>query len=340
MTRRETDAASTSPLEPAGAVEPEFAAAALAMVPLPDASAGAVPDGPPNGLTSAEAGRRLERFGPNAVSDTTLHPWRMALTKFWAPVPWMLEAAILLQLALGEYVDAAIIAGLLVFNAVLGFLQEGKAQATLAALKSRLALTAVVRRDGVWTTVPAARLAPGDVVKLSLGAVVAADVRLVEGTILLDQSMLTGESIPIEAGPNFQTFADAGAARRGDRGGDGDRAAHPVRTNRAVGPSAHVVSSQQKAVLRVVRNLAVFNGVLIVLLVGYAFALGLPFFEVLPLVLTAILASIPVALPATFTLATALRNRAWRGGASFRRASPPWTRRRPSTCFARIRPAP
>jgi hypothetical protein len=86
-------------------------------------------------------------------------------------------------------------------------LQEGRAQATLAALKSRLALNASVRRDNCWATVPAAGLVPGDIVKLSLGAVVAADVRLIEGEILLDQSMLTGESIPIEAGPGLQTYA-------------------------------------------------------------------------------------------------------------------------------------
>ena len=157
----------------------------------------------------------------------------MALDKFWAPVPWMLEAAIVLQVALGEYVEAAIIAALLVFNAALGFFQEGRAQATLAALKSRLALTATVRRNGVWTNLPAAELVPGDIVKLSLGAVVAADVRLVEGSVLLDQSMLTGESIPIEAGPGVPNLCrGAGAARRGRRGGDGDRNAHEVWSNR------------------------------------------------------------------------------------------------------------
>src|ERR1700693_1893470 len=144
------------------------------------------------GLTSDEARRRLEKFGPNAVPDTALHPLRRALTKFWAPVPWMLEAAIVLELVLGKYAEAAIIAGLLAFNAALGFFQEGRAQATLAALKSRLALNASVRRDGAWTIRPAADLVPGDVVKLSLGGVVAADVRLVEGNVLLDQSMLTG----------------------------------------------------------------------------------------------------------------------------------------------------
>src|ERR1700677_2987862 len=140
---------------------------------------------------------------------------RMALEKFWAPVPWMLEAAIVVELALGKYVEAAIIALLLVFNATLGLFQESRAQATLAALKSRLALTASVQRDGVWKTLPATDLVPGDLVKLSLGGVVAADVKLTSGEVLLDQSMLTGESVPIEAGAGLQTFAGA-LVRRGE----------------------------------------------------------------------------------------------------------------------------
>ena len=271
-----------------------------------------VKDAPlPTGLTSDEVRRRIEKFGPNAVPDTALHPLCRALAKFWAPVPWMLEAAIVLEVALGKYVEAAIIAALLVFNAALGFFQEGRAQATLAALKLRLALNASVRRDNVWATLPATGLVPGDVVKLSVGAVVAADVRLTEGQILLDQSMLTGESIPIEAGPGLETYAGA-LVRRGEAVAEVTatgartkfgRTAELVRT-------AHVESSQQKAVLRVVRNLAMFNGVLIVLLVGYAYALKMPGSEIIPLVLTAVLASIPVALPATFTLAAAIGARA------------------------------
>src|SRR6202166_5310483 len=122
----------------------------------------------PAGLSSDEVRSRLEKFGPNAVPDTAMHPLRRALTKFWAPVPWMLEAAILLEVVLGKYVEAAIIAGLLAFNAALGFFQEGRAQATLAALKSRLALNASVRCDNAWSTVLAADLVVGDVVKLSL----------------------------------------------------------------------------------------------------------------------------------------------------------------------------
>src|ERR1700723_3265233 len=160
-----------------------------------------------DGLTSNEARRRLEKFGPNTMPDTALHPWRAALEKFWAPVPWMLETAVVLEVALGKYFEAGIIAGLLVFNAALGLFQEGRAQATLAALRSRLALNASVRRDGHWATLPTATLVPGDVVKLSLGGVIAADVRLTGGEILLDQSMLTGESVPVEAGAGVAAYA-------------------------------------------------------------------------------------------------------------------------------------
>src|SRR5579863_1375307 len=265
----------------------------------------------PTGFTSDEARSRLEKSGPNAMPDTALHPLRRALAKFWAPVPWMLEAAIVLEIVLGKYVEAGIIAVLLAFNAALGFIQEGRAQATLAALKSRLALNASVKRDNAWTTVPATQLVVGDIVKLSLGAVVAADVRLTGGSVLLDQSMLTGESVPIEAGAGFETWAGA-LVRRGEAVAEltatgartkFGRTAELVRT-------AHVVSSQQKAVLRVVRNLAMVNGVLILIMLVYAWALKLPGSEIIPLVLTGVLASIPVALPATFTLAAALGARA------------------------------
>ena len=259
------------------------------------------------GLTSVEASARLAKSGPNAMPNTDRSLWQSALEKFWTPVPWMLEAAIILQIVLGKRLEAGIIFGLLVFNAALGLFQEGRATATLKALKSQLALNATARRDGAWKTIPAADLVTGDVVKLSLGGVVAADVTLKGGEVLLDQSMLTGESIPIEASAGQQTFAGA-LIRRGEavalvtatgaRTKFG-RTAELVRI-------AHVVSSQQRAVMGVVRNLAFFNGIVILALVVYALFLKMPLTEILPLVLTAMLASIPVALPATFTLASAL----------------------------------
>ena len=258
-------------------------------------------------MTTAQAQLRLRQAGPNTVPDAASNPLRRAFAKFWAPVPWMLEAAAVLELGLGKYVEAAIIVGLLLFNAVLGFLQEGRAQATLAALKSRLALYASVRRDGEWALVAAAGLVEGDRVKLSLGAVVAADVRIIDGEVLVDQSMLTGESVPIEAGPGTHTYAGA-LVRRGEAEAEVTATGARTKFGRTADliRTAHVESSQQKAVFRVVRDLAACNGVVILLMTGYAFLLKMPGADIVPLVLTGILASIPVALPATFTLAAAL----------------------------------
>ena len=272
----------------------------------PTAAAPADPT-PVVGLSSAEARRRLEQYGPNATPEVTVHPVRPLMAKFIAPVPCLLEAAIVLQLFLKEYVEAGVIAVLLVFNAALGFLHEGRAQATIAALKSRLALWASALRDGAWTHILASEIVPGDVVKLSLGSVVPADVRLYDGAVLLDQSMITGDSLPIEAGPGVETYAGA-LVRRGESvaivTATGERTkfgrtAELVRT-------AHVVSTQQKAIVRVVRNLALLNGVVAAGLIAYAHRLGLPASELIPLLLITVLATVPVALPATFTLATAL----------------------------------
>ena len=286
----------TTALNPAAA-EHRNSPGDLSLVKLADKS----------GLTTQEAQRRLETVGPNSMPSAALHPLRRMIDKLWAPVPWMLEAAIVLQLALHKFTEAAVIAFLLFFNAALGFFQEGKAQATLAALKSRLALNASVQRDGAWKVVPSAELVPGDLVKLSLGAVVAADVKIVDGSVLLDQSMLTGESIAVESGAGVETYAGA-LVRRGEatarviQTGTRTKFGHTAELVR----TAHVVSSQQKAVLHVVRNLAIFNGVIIVGLIAYATSRGLPWSETIPLLLTAVLGAIPVALPATFTLATAL----------------------------------
>lgn len=193
------------------------------------------------------------------------------------------------------------------FNAGIGFFQEGRAQATLAALKSRLALNASVLRDGAWQIVPAADLVPGDVIKLTLGSVVAADVRIGEGAVQLDQSMLTGESMPVEAGAGYEAFAGT-LVRRGEAVAEvtatGSQAkfghtAELVRT-------AKVTSTQQKAVLRVVLYLAGVNGALALAQIVYASAIHLPLVEIISLALITVLASVPVALPAAFTLTTAI----------------------------------
>jgi H+-transporting ATPase len=263
-----------------------------------------------HGLTSDDARHRLA-LGSNAIADVSQHPVQRAIGKLWAPVPWMLEAAILLQLFLGDYVEAGVVAILLIANAAIGFFQEGRAQATLDALKSRLALVAVVQRDGVWVTIPATTLVAGDLVKLSLGSIVAADVRLLDGSILVDQSMLTGESLPVEAGAGTETYAGA-LIRRGEAVGEVTATGIRTKFGRTAElvRSAKVESSEQKAILRVVRNLALFNGAVTVLLTIYALWLPMPHGDIIPLILVAVLSSIPVALPSMFTLAAAVGARA------------------------------
>jgi H+-transporting ATPase len=259
------------------------------------------------GLSSAQAASVRAEVGPNAVVEEAIHPLARFARHFWAPVPWMLEATICLQIILGAWLTASMIAALLLFNVLLAAFQESRANAALALLKRRLTLTSRVRRDGAWVDGPAADLVPGDIVQVSLGDVVPADVLIVDGSLLLDQSMLTGESIPIEMDAGKTAFA-GGLVRRGAAiarvTATGTRT-YFGRTAELVSV-AHVESAEQKAVLSVVRNLTVINFVIVAGLVAYAFAIRVSLEQILLLVLTALLSAVPVALPATFTLAAAL----------------------------------
>lgn len=137
------------------------------------------------------------------------HPVRQFLKRFWTPITWLLEATILIQLFLGERIEASVIGGLLVLNAVLGFLQEGRAQKALALLRQELRVEARVRRDGQWRTVGAEELVPDDVIHLRQGGIVPADVCLADGSLLLDQSALTGESAAMQIPPGKTAYAGA-----------------------------------------------------------------------------------------------------------------------------------
>ena len=219
------------------------------------------------GLSSQEAARRLAQIGPNAVLEAHVSPVTRIARRFWEPVPWMLEAAIVLQLAIGERVEPLIIGALLILNVALGVIQEGRAGRGIscAQVEARVERLRQARRK--WIEIPAAGLVPGDIVRLALGGVVPADARLLDGSVLLDQSMLTGESVAIETGAGKTAYAGA-LVRRGTATAEitatGERTyfgktAELVRI-------AHAESGEQKAVLGVVRNLAVFNGAIVVLL--------------------------------------------------------------------------
>ncbi len=259
------------------------------------------------GLTSTEVRTRLAQFGPNAVREEQPHPLRQFLKRFWTPIPWLLEATIIIQLFLGERVEAGVIAGLLVMNAALSLLQESRAQKALALLRKQLQVEARVRRDGEWRSIAAEEVVPDDVIHLRQGGIVPADVRLLEGSLLLDQSALTGESAAVRI-PSGQ-IAYAGALVRGGEA-TGRVSATGART--FFGKTAELVRTAQAAnrqeheIVRVVRDLFVLNAGLIVVVLGFAHLHHLALSHALPLVLTILLASIPVALPATFTLAAAL----------------------------------
>ena len=261
----------------------------------------------PAGLSGAEAAQRLQQFGPNAVPEPRVPAWRALAAKFWAPVPWMLEATVVLQLALGKSDEAIVIAALLVVNALLSFAQEARADRALALLKQKLSVTARVRRDGRWQTVPAQALVPGDAIHLRLGDLVPADVRLTEGNMLLDQSALTGESLPAEAKPGTTVYAGS-MVRRGEATGEVTatgvhtyfgKTAELVRT-------AKTTSHLARLIMDIVKDLILLDAVLVLALFVYAIVTGLNLHDLLPFALILLVASVPVALPATFTVATTL----------------------------------
>ena len=150
------------------------------------------------GLTTQEAEQRLQQYGLNALEAHKTSTFLKLLSYFWGPIPWMIEAAAILSGLARHWADFSIITALLIFNAGIGFWQEFTAGNAVEALKKQLALKARVLRDGKWQEIGAEQLVPGDIIRIRLGDVIPADVKLVEGAYLsVDQSALTGESLPV-----------------------------------------------------------------------------------------------------------------------------------------------
>jgi H+-transporting ATPase len=261
----------------------------------------------PQGLTGQEARALLQEYGPNAVPEVAAHPWLVLAGKFWAPVPWLLEGTIALELLLGRRVEALVFTMLLLFNALLGFAQEHRAQHAVALLRARLTVQARARRDGRWIRLPARDLVPGDIVYLRGGDLVPADTRLLDGDIQVDQSTLTGEALPVELDSGKPAYAGS-IVRRGEATAEvvatGPRTTFGKTTELV--RTARVLGHLERLIAGIVRYLVAIDLLLVVLVLAYAERSGLPLRNVLPFALIILIASIPVALPATFTLATAL----------------------------------
>ena len=260
-----------------------------------------------DGLSTLEAQRIVRETGPNAIPARRQPWWRRLAGKFWAPVPWMLEVTAVLELALGKWADAALVAAVLVLNAAIGFVQEGRARSALELLRSRLEVDARVLRDGRWVLLPATGIVPGDVVHVRVGDFVPADLDILEGDVLADQSGLTGESIPVERSTGSMLYSGT-VIVRGEV--TGRVTATGVRTY--FGRTAELVGASAPEehlgalVLRMVRAFIALDLVLAASGTGYLIVTGSDLQDIVSFAVVLLLASIPVALPAAFSLAGAL----------------------------------
>ena len=259
------------------------------------------------GLTTAEAQTRLKRFGPNAVPEEKPRPILLVLMKLWGPVPWMLEISLLLELGIGRYTQAAIIGLLLIFNAGISFFQERRAQNALALLQGKLAIHVKVRRDGMWKTVPSQELVPGDTIHLRVGDFIPADILLLQGSLSVDQSALTGESLASEVEVGKKAYAGSIV-----QGGEGDGEVTATGAQTYFGKTAELVRTAKTAshlegtILGIVRYLVALDVLLVGVVLAYSWIHSISFADSIPFALMLLIASVPVALPATFTLASAL----------------------------------
>ncbi|OGT08615.1 MAG: plasma-membrane proton-efflux P-type ATPase [Gammaproteobacteria bacterium GWE2_37_16] len=260
-----------------------------------------------NGLTTDEAKELLQKYGQNFVAEKKPNQWLNFLAKFWSPISWMLEATIILQLTIGKVHEALIIAFLLIFNSLLSFFQEDRANKALVLLRQHLAIKARVFRDNIWQLIAAEELVPGDIIHLRMGDIAPADIKILEGEALLDQSALTGEALPIESSIDAIVYSGA-LVKRGEATGE----VTATGKNTYFGKTVELVQTAENKshikniIFTIVKYLVAIDGVLAALVFAYAFFVNLPIVDVIPFVLILLVAAIPVALPATFTLATAL----------------------------------
>lgn len=265
-------------------------------------------DPPVTDLTDSQAEARRASVGYNEVPEVRPSPLRRLGRKFVGAIPALLEAALLLELVLERWVDASVIAALLVFNAGLSFVQESRTQHTLDLLRERLPVSARVRRGGTWRKIPARELVPGDLVELRMGDQVPADLRLVGGSgVRIDQSMLTGESEAVDRSAGADVYAGTTVTR-----GEATGTVTAIGASTRFGRTAEIVRKAEapgrleRLVLGIVRYLVYYDLLLLGAVTAYGYLTGIPWPTLLPFALILLIVSIPVALPATFTLANAV----------------------------------
>lgn len=260
------------------------------------------------GLTGAEAVQRLNQSGPNALPEKKRSKLTMLLSYLWGPMPWMIEAAILLCAIVGDWVDFAIILGLLIGNTVIAYLEESSAGDAVAALKAKLALEALVKRDGQWQKLPASQLVPGDRIRLAIGAVVPADMAVLTADPLqVDQAALTGESLAVKRGKGDLLYSGSVLKQGRAEGVVTATGANTFfgRTARLVG-EAESNDHLQKAVVKLSDYLIIINMVLVSIILVVRIHLGDNVLRVIKYCLVLTVASIPLATPTVLAVTMAI----------------------------------
>lgn len=260
------------------------------------------------GLSYSEAKNRFEQYGPNEIPEKKVNPVAKFLSYFWGPIPWMIELAAILSAIIQRWEDFWIIFALLLLNAIVGFWQEHKAGNAIELLKQRLALKARVLRDGKWIEVYARELVPGDVVRVRLGMIVPADIKLSCGDyLLLDESALTGESMPVEKHAADVAYAGS-IARKGEMNG----LVVATRMNTYFGRTAKLVeeadtrSHFQKAIIKIGDYLIVLAIALVAVIFLVALFRHESLLQTLQFALILTVAAIPAALPAVLSVTMAV----------------------------------
>jgi H+-transporting ATPase len=261
----------------------------------------------PEGLSSAEAAARLERYGPNALPEQERSVLLELLSHFWAPIPWMIEAALLLTALTSRWADFGIIAALLALNGLVGFWEEHQAANAIEALKERLAKQARVLRDGEWVTLPAEQIVPGDLLTVQRGDVVPADGRILSGAADADESALTGESLPVGKSTGETLYSGTVLSR-------GSPTMRVLATGAATefGRTAELTeegaqqSHFQAAIFSIGKYLIAIAMTLVAVIVAVSLLRGTSLASTLEFALVVTIASIPVALPAVLSVTMAV----------------------------------
>jgi H+-transporting ATPase len=259
------------------------------------------------GLSEEEAAARLGRYGPNAIEERERSVLLEFLSHFWAPIPWMIEVALVLTALTARWADFGIIAALLALNGVVGFWEEHQAANAIAALKQRLAKRARVRRDGEWRTLPAERIVPGDLLVVERGDVIPADGRIAAGTAEADESVLTGESLPVEKGEGEGVYSGTVVSRgapsvRVQATGAATEFGRTAELTAERGPESHF----QAAIFSIGRYLIAIALCLVGAIVAVSLLRGTGVATTLEFALVVTIASIPVALPAVLSVTMAV----------------------------------